>query len=161
VTGWSLRFATAAVGTALLVSVAPQWARTDNTAMTVRVDGTRRAAERWLVDNVGHDKRLIVPDEYWITLIQHGFDRRPVPGGFFSRTVVVYWPLDYDPAVKQRFPDGWRDFDYIVSTQAVRSTLRLTPTTARALDHSVVIAQFGHGDQRIEVRAIQRERGSG
>jgi hypothetical protein len=79
-----------------------------------------------------------------------------VTGGFFSRTVVVYWPLDYDPAVKRRFPDGWRDFDYVVSTQAVRSTLRLTPTTARALDHSVVIARFGHGDQRIEVRAIRR-----
>jgi glycosyltransferase XagB len=158
---WSVRLTTVALASALLVSAAPQWARTDDTAMSVRLDGTRRAAERWLVDNVGHDKRLIVPDEYWIYLIDHGFDRRPVPGGFFSRTVVVYWPLDYDPAVKQRFADGWRDFDYVVSTQAVRSTLRLTPTTARALDHSVVIAQFGQGDQRIEVRAIQRERGSG
>ncbi|TML09380.1 MAG: hypothetical protein E6G41_00210 [Actinobacteria bacterium] len=160
---WSgrLRLATAALVIALLVSAVPQWARTDNTAMHVQVDGTRRAAERWLADNIGHDKRLIVPDEYWIYLIQHGFDRRPVPGGFFSRAVVVYWPLDYDPAVKQRFPDGWRDFDYVVSTQAVRSTLRLTPTTARALDHSVVIAQFGQGDQRIEVRAIRREQESG
>jgi hypothetical protein len=158
---WSVRLTTVALASALLVSAAPQWARTDDTAMSVRLDGTRRAAERWLVDNVGHDKRLIVPDEYWIYLIDHGFDRRPVPGGFFSRTVVVYWPLDYDPAVKQRFADGWRDFDYVVSTQAVRSTLRLTPTTARALDHSVVIAQFGQGDQRIEVRAIKRERGSG
>jgi 4-amino-4-deoxy-L-arabinose transferase-like glycosyltransferase len=159
-TGWSLRLAIAALGTTVLISAAPRWARTDETAMAVQVDGARRAAERWLVANIGHDKRLIVPDEYWIHLIEHGFDRRPVGGGFFSRTVVVYWPLDYDPAVKRHFPDGWRDFDYVVSTQAVRSTLRLTPTTARALDHSVVIAQFGHGEQRIEIRAIRRQRGS-
>jgi cellulose synthase/poly-beta-1,6-N-acetylglucosamine synthase-like glycosyltransferase len=158
---WVLRLATAAVASALVVSAAPNWARTDNAAMSVRVDGTRRAAERWLAASIGHDKRLIVPDEYWIYLIEHGFDRQPVPGGFFSRRVVVYWPLDYDPAVKQRFADGWRDFDYVVSTQAVRSTLRLTPTTAKALDHSVVVAQFGQGDQRIEVRAIRRGRGAG
>jgi glycosyltransferase XagB len=155
-----LRVAIAALAIALLISAAPHWARSDETAMAVQVDGSRRAAERWLVDNIGHHKRLIVPDEYWIHLIENGFDRRPVEGGFFSRTVVVYWPLDYDPAVKRHFPDGWRDFDYVVSTQAVRSTLRLTPTTARALDHSVVIAQFGQGEQRIEIRAIRRQEGS-
>jgi hypothetical protein len=153
--------AIAALATGLLISAAPRWARNDETAMAVQADGPRRAAERWLVDHIGHDKRLIVSDDYWIYLIEHGFDRRPVDGGFFSRTVVVYWPLDYDPAVKQRFPGGWRDFDYVVSTQAVRSTLRQTPTTARALDHSTVVAQFGHGEQRIEVRAIQRAQGSG
>ena len=103
---------------------------------------------------MGHDKHLIVGDEFWIYLIQHGFDHHPVKGGFFSRNVVVYWPLDYDPAVKKRFPGGWRDFDYIVSTQPVRSTLPLTPTTAQALTHSRVVVQFGRGDGRIEVRAI-------
>ena len=75
-------------------------------------------------------------------------------GGFFSRTVVVYWPLDYDPAVKRRFPGGWRDFDYVVSTEAVRSNTEQTPTTLEALENSHVIAQFGEGPQRIEVRAI-------
>ena len=157
--GWSLRLATAGLAAALLVGAGPHWTRADDRAMAVPLDGPRRAAERWLVGNIGRDKRLIVGDEYWLHLIEHGFDRRPVRGGFFSRTVVVYWPLDYDPAVKRRFPHGWRDFDYVVSTQAVRSTLRLTPTTARALDHSVVVAQFGHGDQRIEIRAIQRGQG--
>ena len=79
-------------------------------------------------------------------------------GGFFSRTVVSYWPLDYDPAVKRHFPHGWRDFDYIVSTQAVRSTTNRTPTAAQALNHSRVVAWFGRGPARIEVRAITKSR---
>ena len=134
--------------------VAPHWARADREALTVKLDGPQRAAERWLVDHVGHEQRLIVTDDYWIYLIEHGFDSQPVKGGFNSRTVVSYWPLDYDPAVKKLFPDGWRDFDYIVSTQPMRDTAIYTPSTAQALDHSRVVAQFGVGDPRIEIRAI-------
>jgi hypothetical protein len=151
---WSARVAAAALAVLMVFVVAPRWANRDHEATTVRLDGPRRAAERWLVDHIGHDKRLIVGDEIWIHLVQHGFDQSPVRGGFFSRTVVVYWPLDYDPAVKRRFPGGWRDFDYVVSTEAVRSTTEQTPTTLAALEHSHVIAQFGRGAQRIEVRAI-------
>jgi hypothetical protein len=158
---WSMRAATAAVAVVAVLVVAPRWVQTDHEATTVIRDGPRRAAERWLVENVGRDKRLIVGDEFWIYLVEHGFDHHPVRGGFFSRTVVVYWPLDYDPAVKRRFPHGWRDFDYLVSTQGVRVTTNRTPTTADALEHSRVVAQFGRGPERIEVRAIDSGRPSG
>jgi len=151
---WSIRAAAAGLALLVVFAAGARWAHRDHEATTVGLDGPRRTAERWLVDNIGHDKRLIVGDEIWIHLVQHGFDQSPVRGGFFSRTVVVYWPLDYDPAVKQRFPRGWRDFDYIVSTEAMRSTTEQTPTTLKALEHSRVIAEFGQGPQRIEVRAI-------
>jgi hypothetical protein len=150
------RLAAVALLVPLVVIAARGWARTDHVAVTARPDAPERAAQRWLVTHVGHDKTLIVADAFWIYLVEHGFDHHPVNGGFFSRKVVVYWPLDYDPAVKRRFPRGWRDFDYIVSTEAVRSTLELTPTTAQALVHSHVIARFGRGAGRIEVRAIDR-----
>jgi len=151
-----LRVALASLLVGVVVVVAPRWARIDHMALSARPDAPERAAKAWLVAHIGHDKNLIVGDEYWIYLVEHGFDHHPVRGGFLSRHVVIYWPLDYDPAVKKRFPAGWRDFDYIVSTQAVRSTLRLTPTAARALNHSRVVARFGHGDGRIEIRAIDR-----
>jgi cellulose synthase/poly-beta-1,6-N-acetylglucosamine synthase-like glycosyltransferase len=154
VLAWSMRAAIAALALAVVLLVAPRWKDGVHAATTLRLDGPERAAQRWLVHNVSHDKRLIVDDEFWIYLIEHGFDDRPMRGGFFSQTVVSYWPLDYDPAVKQRFPKGWRDFDYLVSTQAVRSTTTLTPTTARALDHSRLVVRFGHGPTRIDVRAI-------
>jgi hypothetical protein len=160
-TRWPLQAAAAAIAVAALLVMAPRWASNDAVATTERLDSPPRAAERWLVGHVGHDQRLIVPDDVWLYLVQHGFDHHPVRGGFFSRNVVVYWPLDYDPAVQSRFPNGWRDFDYVVSTEAVRSTTNLTPITAQALNHSRVVVQFGQGEQRIEIRAITGAQRSG
>jgi hypothetical protein len=141
--------------------VATRWAHGAESAMTVRLNGPQHAAERWILDNVGRDKRLIVGDEFWIYLVEHGFDHSPMEGGFFSRTVVAYWPLDYDPAVKKHFPNGWRDFDYVVSTEAVRITMNRTPSAARAVENSRVVARFGRGAGRIEIRAIVGGRASG
>jgi hypothetical protein len=122
--------------------------------MTVRLDGPERQSKQWLVQHVGHEQRLIVTDDLWIYLIEHGFDSHRVKGGFNSRTVVSYWPLDKDPAVRHYFPHGWRDFDYVVSTEAMRNTATYTPNTARALENSRVVAFFGSGPQRIEIRSI-------
>jgi hypothetical protein len=151
---WVMRSAVAALACAMVLVVAPQWAQGDRTAMTVRLDGLDRAAEQWVVDHVPRDKRIIVDDEYWIYLIEHGYDERPMKGGFFSDTVISYWPLDYDPAVKRTFPQGWRDFDYIVLTQAIIDTMTNTPTAAAAVQHSRVIATFGSGQSRIQIRQI-------
>ncbi len=135
----------------------PAWIHSANQATTVAVDGPQRAAEAWLVDHVGHDKRLIVGDDFfWIYLIEHGFNSQPVSGGFYSRTVVSYWPLDYDPGVQRLFPQGWRDFDYIVSTEDMRVTTVYTPNTALALQHSRLVVSFGQGADRIEIRAITK-----
>lgn len=155
-----------AVAFALVLAVPAQvagtrWAHGDQIAMTVRSDKPATAAKRWLVDNVGHDKRLIVDDEFWIYLIEHGFDAHPVSGGFFSRTVVSFWPLDYDPAVKRHFPHGWRDFDYIVSTGGMRATGERTPSARQAINHSRVLAHFGRGYGLIEIRAITGAHPSG
>jgi cellulose synthase/poly-beta-1,6-N-acetylglucosamine synthase-like glycosyltransferase len=130
------------------------WLHTDRQALTARLDTANHAAETWLVRHVGHEKRILVTDEIWIYLIEHGFNAQPMKGGFYSRTVVFYWPLDYDPAVERAFPQGWRDFDYIVSTPDVRNTAYLTPNTALALRHSKPVATFGEGGNRIEIRKI-------
>ncbi|HYZ29530.1 MAG TPA: glycosyltransferase, partial [Thermoleophilaceae bacterium] len=115
----------AALAAAAIVAeakVAPKWITSDAMGMTKRADAPRREAQQWLVAHVRQGKRLIVDDEFWIYLVEHGFDHRPMSGGFFSRTLVSFWPLDYDPAVKRHFRDGWRDFDYVVSTQNIRTT---------------------------------------
>ena len=146
--------ALAVVAVVAALVVAPRWARTDHEALTARQDGAQRAAEAWLVANVGRKQPIIVSDDFWIYLIEHGFDSRTAEGGLNSRKVVSYWPLDFDPAVKRLFPNGWRDFDYVISTGAMRVTAIYTPTTAQALQHSRVVARFGSGGGRIEVRAI-------
>jgi cellulose synthase/poly-beta-1,6-N-acetylglucosamine synthase-like glycosyltransferase len=148
-------------GAVALVFVAPRWVRSDTGAMTTRQDGAGRAAQSWLVHHVSPKQRLIVTDDFWIYLIEHGFDSHPVRGGFNSRTVVSYWPLDKDPAVRRYFPKSWREFDYIISTEAMRDTAIYVPSTAQALQNSRVVATFGHGVQRIEVRAIAGTRRPG
>jgi cellulose synthase/poly-beta-1,6-N-acetylglucosamine synthase-like glycosyltransferase len=148
----------AAIATASVVAalyVVPRWAGGDREAMTVRMDGSERATENWLVAHVNHQQRIILRDDFWIYLIEHGYDSRPVKGGFNSPTLVSYWPLDYDPAVKKAFPQGWRDFDYIVVTQDMLDTLSQTPSVAAAINHSRVVASFGQGAYLIQIRAIE------
>jgi Dolichyl-phosphate-mannose-protein mannosyltransferase len=136
------------------VHIAPGWYRADQGALTTRLDGPQLGAEAWLLHHVGHQQRLIVTDDFWIYLIEHGFNSHPEKGGFNSPTVVSYWPLDKDPAVRRFFPYGWREFDYIVANAAMRDTAIYTPSTYQALHNSRLAAVFGQGDQRIEIRAI-------
>jgi cellulose synthase/poly-beta-1,6-N-acetylglucosamine synthase-like glycosyltransferase len=137
------------------IYVVPRWVSADRAAMTIRLDTPQREAENWLIHHVGHEQRLIVTDDFWVYLIGHGYDSRAVKGGFNSPTVVSYWPLDKDPAVRRYFPYSWREFDYIVSTPAMRDTSNNTPDTAEALQHSRVVAAFGQGrEAQIQIRRI-------
>jgi glycosyltransferase XagB len=138
----------------VLVGVIVRWTGADATAMTSQPDNPTRAAQRWIVDHVGRSQRMIVADEFYVYLIQHGFNHQPVKGGFFSTTIVSYWPLDYDPAVRREFPQGWRDFTYVVSTEAMRDSTYQTPTATEALSHSSVVVSFGRGTGRVEIRKI-------
>jgi len=156
------KFAAAVSALALAVAAAvaaiyvvPRWVGADHAAMTIRLDTPQREAESWLIHHVGHEQRLIVTDDFWVYLIGHGYDSRPVKGGFNSPTVVSYWPLDKDPAVRRYFPYNWREFDYIVSTPAMRDTSNNTPDTAEALQHSQVVAAFGQGrEAQIQIRRV-------
>ena len=64
---------------------APGWSGADRDAMTLRLDGPEQAAKQWLLEHVGRDQRMLVADDYWVFLIEHGYDSHPVKGGFFSR----------------------------------------------------------------------------
>jgi cellulose synthase/poly-beta-1,6-N-acetylglucosamine synthase-like glycosyltransferase len=134
--------------------VVPRWTAADRVALTLQLDSSERATESWLLQHVSHQQRIIVTDDIWIYLIEHGFDSHPVRGGFNSPTVISYWPLDKDPAVTRFFPDGWREFDYIVASQAMRDTARYVPSTAQALAHSRLVVSYGEGYERIDIRAI-------
>jgi glycosyltransferase XagB len=145
---------TIGVAVVATVHVAPKWARADRAAMTLRLDAPEVAAEQWLLSHVGHEQRIIVTDDFWVYLIAHGYDSQPVKGGFNSPTVVSYWPLDKDPAVRRYFPFGWREFSYVVADGAMRETANQLPNTAQALAHSRLVATFGQGYDGIEIRVI-------
>ena len=151
---WAARTAVAAAAILAVAFVGPRWAAGAHTAMTVRMDIPERSAELWLTGHVSHSSRILVVDQYWLYLVEHGYNDQPMRGGFFSDTVVSYWPLDYDPAVSKAFPGGWREFDYVVVNQDMLATLPQTPSAGAAIAHSQVIASFGQGVDRVQIRKI-------
>ena len=58
--------ALAVVAVIAVLIVAPRWGQTDHDALTVRQDGPQRAAEAWLLANVGREQPIIVTDDFFI-----------------------------------------------------------------------------------------------
>jgi Dolichyl-phosphate-mannose-protein mannosyltransferase len=128
------------------VVAAPRWWRGDRDLMTVDRDAPFRQAEAWIAGNVPHEARLLVDDALWVDLVERGYP----PG-----QVVWFYKLDTDRDVKGRYPRGWREFDYVVSTPTLRGFPESLPRVAETLRHSKVAATFGRGSQRVEIRIVQ------
>jgi 4-amino-4-deoxy-L-arabinose transferase-like glycosyltransferase len=159
---WALgRFAALVAPVAAAVAVAafawvaaPAWVRADSAEMKGRTDTSYQQAEAWVERHVSPSERVMADNIVWIDLIRHGFHSGRVKGGFISDDVVWFYKLDLDPTVRRHFPHGYRDFNYIVATQVMRALAYQVPQTDQALRHSRVVAAFGTGSQRIEIRKI-------
>ena len=57
--------------------------------------------------------------------------------------------------MQHRFPDGWRDVQYIVSSDTMRGAVGGRPWLGDALQHSVAVVSFGTGALRVVVRHVQ------
>ncbi len=151
------RLGRAAVVSALVVAgalVAPRWFQADHRLMTADHVTPVRRAEAWLAGRVPHRATMIIDDSVWVDLVDRGFD---------PNRIVWFQKLDFtqniDPSITRRFPQGWRAFDYVVETPVLRGTLSSFPgqmTDLRtALAHSRVVASFGRGPDRVDVRRIE------
>jgi hypothetical protein len=139
---------------ALVVLVAPAWRRGDVYAMSADQNRPELAAERWIVGHVDRRARILVDDSYYVDLVRAGFAPR------FG--VVWFYKLDFshnlDPSIVRHLPQGWRAFDYVVSSPVVRAALAQDPgglnQVRLALRHSRPVATFGTGSDRVEVRRL-------
>jgi hypothetical protein len=145
------------VGAALLilvVLVAHSWQYGLKDLRTSNHDAGKAAALRWVLDNVGHDRHLVVDDAYWVDLVSAGYPREHV---------IWFTKLDVDKDVTVQ----WTSIDYVlldhqddlsVHLQAdgkpSKDTLNLFPTLGKALQHSHAVATFGTGLDQITVRAV-------
>jgi hypothetical protein len=86
-----------------------------------------------------------VDDAMWVDLVKAGWDRD---------NVIWYYKLDTDPAVQVQSPNGWRDADYVITTDSMRTFPGAFPQVQEAIDNSVVVASFGEGTQAVEVRRV-------
>jgi hypothetical protein len=80
---------------------------------------------------------------------------RPGRARLPARPGVWFYKLDTERDVTGRYRRGWRDFDYLVSTATLRSFPDSLPQVAETQRHSQVVATFGRGTQRVEIRKVQ------
>jgi hypothetical protein len=134
--------------------VAPSWYRANAYASSQRQNDAVAAAEGWIKSHLDRRNRILVDDTLYVDLVQAGFKER------FG--VVWFYKLDFttnlDPSIARNLPQGWRAFDYAISTRVVRSALQQNPHSLdqvrQALGNSRPVATFGHGGDRVEVRKI-------
>lgn len=103
------------------------------------------AATAWIEQNVPTDQRLVVDDAMWVDLVRAGYPRYDV---------VWYYKVDTDPAVAALAPEGWSDYDYVVTTNSLRTFPNGFPIVAKAISNATEVASFGTGDQQVQVLRV-------
>ena len=132
----------------LAVAVAlPLWGVQLRGLLLADLDRPLVSAESWIETNVDRRYRVVVDDSMWVDLVRAGFPRD---------NVVWYYKVDTDPAVQAQTPNGWQDYDYIVSTNSMRTFPDGSPTVTQALANATEVASFGSGDKAVQVYRVNR-----
>jgi 4-amino-4-deoxy-L-arabinose transferase-like glycosyltransferase len=144
---WSVLVITVIVASAYVV---PRWYGGDERALTTNANAFYDAAAVYLRQAVPGraDTTMVVDDVLWLDLVRAGYPRDQV---------LWFYKVDLDPAVSAQLTHGWRDVDVIVSTPVIRQDTKDLPTIRALLTHSTVVATFGAGDGRIEIRRVNKE----
>ena len=130
----------AAVGVAGVA--APAWGGQLRGLLVAPLDRPMTDATAWIDANVPTGDRILTDDALWVDLVEQGRDRGDV---------VWFYKPDTDPDV----PSGADGYQWVVSTDSVRSDPASFPTLRDALDRAVPVVAFGSGDQLVEVMRVQ------
>ncbi len=155
-----LAIMSATAAAALVVAVAATWPGELRPLLRDDPVAPVEQAERWLEANVPREGRLVVDHTIRADLLRSGFSAGGVlpftsypaaesPGELLPLGAAVAMPPAFDPR-----PPGWTHYDYIVSTAALRDDDTDRPDVRAALAESTVVAEFGSGEGRVEIRAI-------
>lgn len=144
---WTRVGVVAVAAVCLTAVVAPRWVEGDRVAMTRDANVEYRQAVAALAA-LPHDSetKVLVDDGIWLDLVDAGYQ----PGN----GAIWFYKLDLDPAV--RLAHGWHDLDYVVSTPIVREAMSGLTTVTEAVNGSTVVQTFGTGDERIEIRKVEK-----
>lgn len=126
----------------------PLWATQLRGFVFADLDAPMRDAQAWIETNAQTSDRLLVDDAMWVDLVRAGWEREDV---------VWYYKADTDPEVQAQSPNGWRDTQFVVVTDSMRSFRAGFPEVRSAMDNSVTVASFGQNDQAVEVRMVMPE----
>jgi hypothetical protein len=138
-----------AAAVAVAVGLAWVWTPTLHSVVTTPANNFRYDAEAWIAANVPSSAIVLADDVTWVALV----DGHVVP----RSSALWFYKLDTDPAVRDTLPGGWRDVDYVVATDQLRNAIAGDATlrqAATALEKSQLVATFGDGDGRVEIRKV-------
>lgn len=134
------------VGTVVAaVAIVPLWGTQLRGFLLADLDRPMRSAQTWIETNVQRDSTLVVDDAMWVDLVRSGFDRD---------NVIWYYKVDTDPAVTATLPNGWRDVDYVVTTDSMRTFPTAFSRVSDAIANSLVVASFGEGSTQVDIRRV-------
>ncbi|WP_405372323.1 MULTISPECIES: ArnT family glycosyltransferase [unclassified Microbacterium] len=131
-----------------LAAAGPLWTTQLRGFLLADLDRPLRDAELWMQTNAAPDSRMLVDDAMWVDLVDEGFTRE---------NVVWYYKADTDSDVQALAPGGWRDYDYVITTDSMRTFPTEFPTVRQAIDNSVVVASFGEGAQQVDIRYVDSD----
>lgn len=134
-----------AVAPVIAVLTASGWVADDRSLLSDHADAALRDADRWIIRNVPTKRWLIADDAQWVDLVEAGMSIDRLAG---------YAAFDADRDVGIQPERRWQDYDVVVSVDSLRGFPGRYPEVRAALRNSVVLAVFGAGEDRVEVRRI-------
>ncbi len=135
---------------ALGVLALPLWVVTHHRLMSDGTDTPLRQAQAWVTANVTTDQRVIVDDALWVDLVEAGFPT----GGLAGYGAVGGGDGDPEAARSRAGLGTWRSYDYLVATEPAAVGLGGFDQLDDAIASSAVVATYGEGDDRVEIRRI-------
>jgi len=129
--------------------LAMAWAPGLSEVTTQRTNDARTQAEGWAQANLPRGSTVLTDDVTWVSLVRSGTVER--------NRAIWFYKLDTDPEVRARLTDGWRDVDYLISTDQMRGSLAGDPTLSQssaAMRNSELVARFGAGESTVEIRRV-------
>lgn len=132
---------------ALAGVLAVAWAPGVGQAMHDDQDEPKRLAQQWVIANIDRDQRLLIENTTWVDFVR---------AGWAEEDLLWFYKLGLDPASEDIFPRGYRDLDYIVGTGLIPTMAEMLDVEdlRLAMENSTVVAAWGEGNQRVEVRRI-------
>ena len=134
----------AAVVGAGAVQAAPTWYFRLQAAQDVDFDLPYRQSTDYIRAEIPRSSTLVVDNVTWTDLMDDKY-----------AGLIWFTKLDADPDVARTVKD-WHEVDYVVATQIMYTSRESGPTLRALLDHSTVVRSWGQGDQRVDLRKVQR-----
>ncbi|RKS71308.1 hypothetical protein CLV35_3104 [Motilibacter peucedani] len=140
-----------AVGVIALAGAALAWVPDDYRTVTAGDAAPQVSARDWLAVNVPATDTLLSDDA---TVLDLRADGRTAARTSSASDVPALAQPDADGTLLSTPPARWQDLDVVVSTRALRSLASSTAYVSDSLTSSTVLASFGSGADRVEVRRV-------